>query len=493
MSRYSIDGQILTDIGDALRIKASGSALTSVDDVGYAIGESAAANNVKQGCYLPVLWPRTKLTIDSVEWLQDKEYVAIHYWDGSKASFLNAWPEDLPATVVHVAGVDDANFRIECHRRSEVNVHYTMIPVDENNELIDLTIKPEDMADRINDMMAVSEDNLVVSGDCGYRFAYSGWDWIINNYGNKITTKDISSCAHMFFQSKLSEIPFEINCKGDAVSMANMFAYSSMTTAPMIHMNKCPASMQAMFENCAYLRSFPEGFAEDWDWTQLESSTSPYSGYQQNLFSGCYSLRNVPTALISHGNTYIGQYYNPYYYSFQNCYTLEEINDLVVPYNAAWSGNAFNNTFKNCNRLRDITFKTKEDGTPFAAPNWKNQMIDLTATGAGDGANFYGQKIFTIEKQLTGDMEAYIDYCENGRNGNHPDAWALFYDWSVYNRKSAVRTINTLPDVSASGATNTIKFNSTAASAAGAEYAMANLSEEEIAVAAAKGWTVTLA
>jgi hypothetical protein len=64
---------------------------------------------------------------------------------------------------------------------------------------------------------------------------------------------------------------------------------------------------------------------------------------------------------------------------------------------------------------------------------------------------------------------------------------------SVYNHDSAIETINSLPDTSAflaeKGGTNTIKFKSDqGANTEGG--AIGNLTAEEIAVAAAKGWTV---
>lgn len=66
---------------------------------------------------------------------------------------------------------------------------------------------------------------------------------------------------------------------------------------------------------------------------------------------------------------------------------------------------------------------------------------------------------------------------------------------SVYNHDSAVETINSLPDTSAylasAGGTNTIKFKGDSGSATDGG-AINTLTEEEIAVATAKGWTVTL-
>ena len=37
-----------------------------------------------------------------------------------------------------------------------------------------------------------------ITGNCDYRFANAGWDWFINNYGNRVTTSSISSAKSMF-------------------------------------------------------------------------------------------------------------------------------------------------------------------------------------------------------------------------------------------------------------------------------------------------------
>ena len=76
---------------------------------------------------------------------------------------------------------------------------------------------------------------------------------------------------------------------------------------------------------------------------------------------------------------------------------------------------------------------------------------------------------------------------------NDPDAWTAKPEYAFYNHDSAVETINSLPDTSAflteKGGTNTIRFKSDqGANTEGG--AIGNLTAEEIAVAAAKGWTV---
>jgi hypothetical protein len=72
---------------------------------------------------------------------------------------------------------------------------------------------------------------------------------------------------------------------------------------------------------------------------------------------------------------------------------------------------------------------------------------------------------------------------------NDPDWYSSKVEYSRYNHDSAVNTINSLPDTSAYG-TNTIKFKGAAGSATDGG-AINTLTEEEIAVAAVKGWTVT--
>lgn len=116
------------------------------------------------------------------------------------------------------------------------------------------------------------------------------------------------------------------------------------------------------------------------------------------------------------------------------------------------------NTFYNCYSLSRITFETNADGSPIVA-QWQDQTIDLTH---------------------------YVGY--SGTTTSMQD--------SVYNHDSAVETINSLPDTSAylasAGGTNTIKFKGGSGSAT-ASGAINTLTEEEIAVATAKGWTVTFA
>jgi hypothetical protein len=79
---------------------------------------------------------------------------------------------------------------------------------------------------------------------------------------------------------------------------------------------------------------------------------------------------------------------------------------------------------------------------------------------------------------------------------NDPDNYVCGYStenphhYSRYDKASAIRTINSLPDVSGSGGTNTIKFKGEAGLKTD-NGAINTMTPEEIAVATAKGWTVS--
>jgi hypothetical protein len=485
MSRYSIDGSILTDIADAIRLKKTGSAEASFTDTAYVIAAAVSPTGEDVIYKIPVLWNKTAITIEAVEFLQSNGVTL--YYGGSNVTITSATP--LPQTYIHEGSGD---FYFKSPMRTEANITFTMVPVDINNEPLDVMFKPEEMATQINNMVALNEDKLILTGDCSYKFYNNGWNWFINDFSDKITTQEISNAIQMFRNNTgLTNVPFDINMKNQGSCDSMFQSATNLITAPVIKFNGSPGALGNIFNGCSYIRSFPEDYAEDWNWTGLDNMTSNYSGYQDSMFQNCYSLLNVPRAFISHCNPKLSQYDSVYYYAFQNCYNLEEVVDLVAA-NSTWSSNAFNNTFAKCNRLRDVTFKLQADGTPFVCNGWKNQVIDLTTVGYGIDCKKYNSDI-TDDTKITNRT-----HWVKAKKGERPGYWTDSVDWSVYNRASAVRTINTLPDVSGSGGTNTIKFNANGARLTNIDgnpdssEGISSLSDAEIAVAAAKGWTVTL-
>jgi hypothetical protein len=160
-----------------------------------------------------------------------------------------------------------------------------------------------------------------------------------------------------------------------------------------------------------------------------------------------------------------------------------------MPYiSATWATNAFTGFGLNCYRVQNITFETNA-GEPIAV-NWKAQTIDLSKNV---GWGLSSGMIVNYNSGITVDKEVKDDATYQALK-NDPDWFSINVAYSRYNHDSAVATINSLPDASAylatAGGTNTIKFKGNAGSLTDGG-AINTLTEEEIAVATNKGWTIT--
>lgn len=355
------------------------------------------------------------------------------------------------------------------------------------------------------------EEAFIVTGDCGYRFANGGWDWFIEEYGDKITTENISNAERMFYESEIIELPFELNFIDGGCVCSNLFQYcETIETIPSIDFkqtsyksssymfrdceslkqigtlkNLYPNAMNYFFGRCCNLRQLPE-----FENLNLNRIYTYASCNMSSVFEYCRSLRSIPEDLLK-------QFYQPkltaYYNSvlnsgFSNCNALDEIRGLN-PQTGTVTGNLFSSTFSQCNRLKDIIFATQDDGTPYSV-NWKSQTINLSSYL---GYACFSSDILNYNSGITADKIVVNDATYQALK-NDPDWFTASVNYSRYNHDSAVNTINSLPDTSAylatAGGTNTIKF----LGAAGANTdggAINTLTEEEIAVATAKGWTVT--
>ena len=171
---------------------------------------------------------------------------------------------------------------------------------------------------------------------------------------------------------------------------------------------------------------------------------------------------------------------------FNNCSSLDEINKLGVLSGSTLTSNMFAYTFVNCHRLKKITFNLNEDGTPIVA-KWKNQTIDLTKYVGWAGEASATSKILNYNSGITAEDE-------DNDWSNNPNYWSKQFANSRFNHDSAVELINSLPDTSAylatqTSGTNSVKFYTNAGiNTPGGS--VNDLTEEEIAVAAAKGWTI---
>lgn len=351
---------------------------------------------------------------------------------------------------------------------------------------------------------APTAEELTVTGECQYRFAYDGWNWVIEKYGHMITTKDLYTPVCMFnFSQNLKEIPFEINFKKNfwnPFSLERMFGTcKKLQNLPKVNNVSNIKDMRQIFNQCQELISFPDDYFDDWDFSSIDALTSAYSGDMGGMIRECSHLRKFPTKLFMHGNPVASASCSVYQYLIYSCACLDEVVDLPNPhYNATFSDVAsdysglFVSALTQAYRLKRFTF------AEMGPVKWARQILDFSKqTGwTNNGAyNICGREGDTREGIITADKEVKDDATYQALK-NDPDWFTQNVAYSRYNHDSAVETINSLPDCSAyqtsSGyAANTIKFMGAAGSATDGG-AINTLTEDEIAVAAAKGWTVTL-
>ena len=344
------------------------------------------------------------------------------------------------------------------------------------------------------------KDLLHLTGDQQYRFYGSDWSSFIEKYGNQITTENLTVMSYMFSKTSVKEIPFPLNVKPNInCDVLSLFAGAGELEHLPIISNCKPTSngVQSMCNNCYNLKEINIDF-DNWDLSNIANYGYAHEG---DWHGNCYSLRKIPmnyynklSQIKTAGKTYY--FYSIYYSLAQGCYNIDEIIDMPVMVLDKYTSNAFYQTITNTYRLKDFTFKIQEDGTPYVASQWESQVIDLSTSGYCQlSGTYYARDNYLYNSGITIDKCIYDDATYQALK-NDPDNYVCGYSnenphhYSRYDKASAIRTINSLPDVSSSGGTNTIKFKGEAGlkTDGGAINTMA---PEEIAVATAKGWTVS--
>ena len=389
---------------------------------------------------------------------------------------------------------------------------------------------PMEMVDKINDLNTIPPSAYELTGDCSYRFTNNSFNWYIDQCNNKIITKDITNIDYMFKNSRgLDTILFDLH-------MTIPYSYNSATTigadcfdntyvaddtislkrAPNIYLKKAQysSSPKAVIAGDTLLQELmsvnPQEkkiFIED-DTLSFFPGAEAFIGYRgveephwlidiidfelMNTITGvsdnmcptnlkyCDNLETIPSfPRFYNMNT---SKYDTHWYDmkFTNCYKLQSI-VLPRPGPAELTSNMLD-IFSGVPSMKSVKFDVQDNGSPYTA-RWKSQSINMVSVGY--------QYIPELQETVSYLDEQYRiktadDY---ERLKNNPKAWTNKEEYILYNHDKALETINTLPDTSAYG-TNTIKFQGNAGSATD-EGAINTLTAEEIAVAAAKGWTVS--
>lgn len=363
------------------------------------------------------------------------------------------------------------------------------------------------LADRVSNIPVGDTEPMVLSGNLDNSCRGKMATRYIDINGDKITSENIISAKYMFDgNTSLTKVPFDINCKsGTTVNITYMFAgCSNLETIKCINGNGSIITCGYTFQDCKNLKnlnitnvlitSMTYLFAGCNNIREINidnfilSETGSYTF--SHTFENCYALRKIPSIIKDIKDpSYSSATSALTTYGFTNCYAIDEIEELPVNTKTATS-NMYQNAFNNCGRVKNIKFQVNEDGTAKTAKH-KAQTITLsTNTGWVSDKN----KILNYNSGITADKEV-IDDATYQALKNDQDWFSCDAAYSRYNKTSALETIRTLPDTSAylssSGGTNTIKFKGEAGSLTDGG-AINTMTEEEIAVATAKGWTVSL-
>ena len=286
-------------------------------------------------------------------------------------------------------------------------------------------------------------EELTFTGDCSSLFANNRFNWLLEHYPVKIV--NCSNANHMFFNSirlssDLSKVTIQLTKCDDANGM--FYHIGALQSLPKVE-GEIIDDISNLFSG-AKIQEIPDNWFDNISFSNIRSCN--------NLFRES-SLTKCPPLDWLENIKFSSRVYNSQYeYLFYGCSQLVEITDIPCVDLSKFSSDKFTSIASSTYHLKKFTFKV--NGQPV---KWSNQTLALN--------NQVGYKGYT------GDPQYY----------------------STYNHDSAVETINSLPDTSAyleeKGGTNTIKFNGNAGKYTDGG-AINTMTPEEIAVAAAKGWTV---
>lgn len=534
--RYSIEGQELIDIADALRRRHGETKLEVqlVDEVipdvvviktPNASGYGSYSGTVSETCVQTVKKNgANKIVIDlgySCNGLHPLYIITGEYnaenFPINDASKYNTGGMKKRETFTF-ENTDSVTLYYDCNNGNGTGYFYgecllydadgnkmgsQTIQVEKEVEVLN-TYSSDEMAQAIDDIdtgVILPEEAFIVSGNCTYKFSYNAWNWYVNEFKDRITSKDITNAERMFSNNTgITEIPFKLNFDDETLmNLSSMFSGMYITKAPIVNMpNPIKSNLNNLFQGCSKIKDLNGVFEneEEWGakWQSFINTAEFGQHYLGALFSSCGSLRTVPTwfyqfRLNPESTYYIYASYSIYYRPFYDCRVLDEaLNIPVWKCTVPQTKPMFDGVVQVCSRLKDFTFETNEDSTPVVT-EWKSQVLDMTSN-VGWASNSGAITLYGI----TADKEVKDDATYQALKDD-PDWFTTKVEYSRYNHDSAVRTINSLPDTSAylatAGGTNTIKFKKAAGSKTDGG-AISTLTDAEIAVAAAKGWTVTL-
>ena len=351
---------------------------------------------------------------------------------------------------------------------------------------------------------------------------FKGWDWFLDKYGNRIkvrlTQVDPDTLFGYGYTKDLNDIKLIEKVPGEGCSLRYMFYgyYGKKLPVPIWEGTKPIREISSIFADCKNLTDTEiKSFLSHFNFSGLKGA-----GFS-SLFRECRSVRNINSILaqlhdkskdfvggaIVGGATYMDSLCN-------QTSVADEIVGLPVPGGdvAYDSQSPFEGSYSldsivaGASRAKRITFATKTDGTPYTV-KWggiKLSLVDQIGYSTAENNILDQSSVHGITQEKKVSDAATYEALKNDPDYYVYNNFSQSYDgkvvyigllYSRYNHTSAVETINSLPDCSAYCAetsnTNTIVFKKYLGALTDGG-GINTLTEQEIAVATNKGWTVSL-
>lgn len=445
-------------------------------------------------------------TVEEAKMAED--YTVIH-WEDLDSNIGTFYYATIPNRFMTFV-IDEANTGIV-----DIWIEAFMMPVDEEGfDITELGWRVRDlMPERSIEEIEITEDGIY-GGDMNEGLPL--YNRVIVNTGgggevfNEVTIKNANSNCKPFtynvlnqwidgkpftintdylgglfeYSSKLKDLSqMVINYKGTQPTHSIFSSCNNLEHLPTINVegNFKSANLNGMFEYCNWLQRIPDEM-KDSIRLFIQDTTENIMGAR--IFNNCFSLREPPNLKEILDGKHIYNTTSCFYnQTFKNCYALNEIRDLPVlmPVSGGLTNSScFMEIVNYCHQLKEFTFVSDQQA------DWDKQTINLSSYV---GYAVTRNNLFNYNAGIPEFLEVTDDDTYQAMKHYGSEYWTTNVNYSHYNHDSAVNTLNSLPDTSHFG-TNTIKFKGQSGALTDGG-AINTLTEEEIAVATAKGWTVS--
>lgn len=282
------------------------------------------------------------------------------------------------------------------------------------------------------------------------------------------------------------DIDIDLTNMGGGSSALNYFLRNSEVKKVTLHIHDFPSNFRFtglgyFFSECHNLEEVNEDIFDFVD--DMQAMTSKTNG----LFQNCYSLKKLPDSMYK---MQIASKSTSMYWGLSGLYSIKK---MEIPICMSTDPNGFmvyQSEFANLSMLEHLIITNPNNIQYTGAVSSSASYLTLNMTtyagyfsSATTANNVPKIKDGTIPR-VTNDA-TYEQY----KNG---DYWTTDINYSHYNKQSAIETLQSLPDMSGWGFVFTVKFRGASGSKTDGG-AINTMTEEEIAIATDKNWTVQFA